>query len=600
MQKNNRTYFIVIILILSINYLIAQIGDVIWEENFDNLDNWIIETGNGSWGWGNGELEYYHENNVEITEIPGESGNNALLITAIEETGPEIVDQWGNPLNYTSGRLNTKSKVSIKYGIVETRVRVPDLDLGGWPAVWMLGTSNYGWPTCGEIDMMEMGAKQVFRDLHDEHNGGNGNNNSTVNQSVAANAIFYSLDAVTPENPSGAASLSWDPDDEFCRPYYSYDPPLNDRFLIYRTYWDEESLRFTVIDNEIEYDLYTEPFVIDSVSAEFREPFYLIANLAIGGAFTDAYNLGDPGSGLPVSMQFPAEMYVDYIKVYEWNEQGEVHIGPPDFESGTFGLFTDETPTNNGLEIGVDSEIYVWEGTLAAGSIAPYEGENGISWTTTGLGWFGAGIMSSQPVNLFNFGDGFLKFMIKIPANVAFQIGVIDAWGNQNYVDFPVNQTTYGLIRNGEWGEASVPVEDLRGLYIDLRMLSYEFVILEVNGAQCEFGLDDIYWEGGISEISENTIELKKFELQQNFPNPFNPETNISYSLSEASTVKIEIYNIKGQKVKQLVNDQLPAGQHSVIWNGTDKTNTTVSSGIYFYKIKTDFGENKKKCILLK
>jgi len=370
--------------------------------------------------------------------------------------------------------------------------------------------------------------------------------------------------------------------------------------MIYRNYWDEESLRFTVIDNEIEYDLYTEPFVIDSVSAEFREPFYLIANLAIGGAFTDAYNLGDPGSGLPVSMQFPAEMYVDYIKVYEWNEQGEVHIGPPDFESGTFGLFTDETPTNNGLEIGVDSEIYVWEGTLAAGSIAPYEGENGISWTTTGLGWFGAGIMSSQPVNLFNFGDGFLKFMIKVPANVAFQIGVIDAWGNQNYVDFPANQTTYGLVRDGEWGQASIPVDDLRGLYIDLRMLSYEFVILEVSGAQCEFGLDDIYWEGGISEADENVVEIKNFELQQNFPNPFNPETNINYSLSEASHVKIEVYNIKGQKVKQLVNGRLSAGQHSVVWDGTDKSNTPVSSGIYFYKIQTDFGEDKKKCILLK
>jgi len=498
------------------------------------------------------------------------------------------------------GKVTTKAKLSVKYGVVETRVRVPDLDLGGWPAVWMLGTSNYGWPVCGEIDMMEMGHKQEFRNLHDEHNGGNGSNNSTVNQMVGANAIFYSEDAVNPENPLGAASLSWDPDDDFCRPYYNYDPSLNDRFLIYRTYWDAESLRFTVIDNEIEYDLYTEPFVIDSVSAEFREPFYLIANLAIGGAFTDAYNLGDPNSGAPVSMPFPAEMYVDYIKVYEWNEQGEVHIGPPNFESGTFGIFTDETPTDGGLEIGVDSEIYIWEGTLTGGSIPPYEGENGISWMTTGLGWFGAGIMSSQPVNLFNFGDGFLKFMIKIPANIAFQIGIIDAWGNQNYVDFPANQTTYGLVRNGEWGQASIPVEDLRGLYIDLRMLSYEFVILEVNGAQCEFGLDDIYWEGGTINTEDYTVDLQNFTLSQNFPNPFNPTTKISYSLNAASDVQIDIYNLKGQKVKTLVSQKLNAGSYSVTWNGTDKTNSSVSSGIYFYKIHTDFGEEMKKCILLK
>ena len=52
---------------------------------------------------------------------------------------------------------------------------------------------------------------------------------------------------------------------------------------------------------------------------------------------------------------------------------------------------------------------------------------------------------------------------------------------NQKYVDFPANQTTYDLVRNGNWGQASIPVSDIRGEYIDLRMLSYEFVILEVN-----------------------------------------------------------------------------------------------------------------------
>jgi len=200
-MKNN----IVIFLILCIGSIYGQIGDVIWEENFDNLDNWMMITGNGSWGWGNGELEFYQEENVEIAEIPGEQGNNALHITAQEESGPDIVDQWGNPLNYTSGKVTTKAKIAIKYGVIETRVRVPDLDLGGWPAVWLLGTSNLNWPHCGELDMMEMGSSQAFRDLHDEHNGGNGSNNSTVNQVVGANAIFYADEAVVPENPSGAS-----------------------------------------------------------------------------------------------------------------------------------------------------------------------------------------------------------------------------------------------------------------------------------------------------------------------------------------------------------------------------------------------------------
>jgi len=490
----------IIVTTLPLSVLFGQVGELLWEDNFDHLENWNQILGNGSWGWGNGELEYYHPDNVTISDIPDEPGNTALHITARSESLPGYTDQWGNQLNYTSGKVTTKAKISVHYGMIEARVRVPDLDLGGWPAVWLLGTSNLAWPYSGEMDMMEMGSRQEFRDLHDAHNGGNDLDNSTVNQSVGANAIFYSDEALTPENPTGAASISWDPDDDYNRLYYNYDNPLIDRFLIYRLYWDENSLRFTVTDDGIEHDLYTEPFPIDSTSAEFQQPFYLIANLAIGGAFTDAYNLGDPGTGLPVSMPFPADMYLDYIKVYEWNGQGTVNIGPPYPESGTFGVYTDTTPVNGELIAGVSSEIYVWAGTLVDGTIPPYEGDNGISWQTTGSGWFGAGILPVQPLNLTNFSEGSLKFRIKIPANITFKIGVIDAWGNQHYVTFPANQATYGLVRDGEWGQATIPVSDLRGVAIDMRMLNYAFVILEENGASCEFGLDDIYYEGGGTE----------------------------------------------------------------------------------------------------
>ena len=592
-------YKIVIFLILCIGSIYGQIGDVIWEENFDNLDNWVIETGNGSWGWGNGELQYYKSENIDIVEVEGETGNHAVRITAKQESGSGITDQWGNPLNYTSGRMNTKSKISVKYGVIETRVSVPDLDLGGWPAVWLLGTSNLNWPRSGEIDIMEMGSRQEFRDLHDEHNGGNNSDNSTVNQVVGANAIFYADEAINAENPSGAASISWDPDDDYCRPYYNYDN-LNDRFLTYRIYWDPGSIRFTVIDNSVEYDLYTEPFPIDSVSDEFQEPFYLIANLAIGGLFTDAVYNG--GSGLPISMPFPAHMYVDYIKVMEWNGQGQVHIGPPTFQGGTFGLFTDTTPIDNGLVAGDDAEIYVWEGTLSEGSIPPYEGENGISWQTTGLGWFGAGIMSMQPVNLFNFAQGHLNFRIKIPANISFQIGIIDSWGNQSYVDFPSNQTKYGLVRDGDWGQASIPVEDIRGEFIDLRMLSYEFVILEVNGASCQFGLDDIYWSGGgeVLAISNFNTSLDRFVLKDNYPNPFNPVTNLHYDLIEDTFVKITVYDMLGNVVNNLVNENQTSGFKSAQWNATNNEGQSVSAGVYLYTIEAGDYSQTKKMVLLK
>ena len=490
----NIRYLLIVAALTAGNLAQAQVGPLVWEENFDNLDNWIKATGNGNYGWGNGELQYYKDGNAVIAPVPGEPGNNALRITAKQESGPGIVDQWGNPLIYTSARISSKSKVSIQYGMIETRVRVPDIAVGGWPAVWMLGTSNYGWPRSGEIDLMEMGWSEPFRDLHDTHNGGLGLDNSTVNEMVGSNILFYTPDAINPGNPSGAASLAYDPNDQYCRPYYNQTNPLVERFLIYRLYWDDSSLRFTVTDNGTEHDLYETPFSIDGESDELREPFNLIINMAIGGAFTDAYSLGDPGSGAPVSMPFPADMYVDYIRVYEWNGKGDVHLGPPVAQSGSFGIYTDDTPTNGELQAEVSSEIYVWENTLAAGSIPPYEGPNVLSWQTTGLGWFGAGIMSIQPLNLFDFGGGFLKFRIKIPANVTFKVGIIDAWGNQSWLSFPAFQTTYGLERNGEWGQASIPVNDIRGLYMDLRMLTYPFAILEEQGTAAEFALDDIYY----------------------------------------------------------------------------------------------------------
>ena len=287
----------------------------------------------------------------------------------------------------------------------------------------------------------------------------------------------------------------------------------------------------------------------------------------------------------------------------EWNGQGEVHIGPPTFQGGTFGLFTDTTPVDNSLIAGDDAEIYVWEGTLSEGSIPPYEGENGISWQTTGLGWFGAGIMSMQPVNLFNFEEGHLKFMIKIPANISFQIGIIDAWGNQSYVDFPGNQTTYGLVRDGSWGQASIPVSDIRGEFIDLRMLSYEFVILEVNGAGCEFALDDIYWDGGgtVSVIEgEFSKTPNKYSLNNNYPNPFNPMTTISYDLPEDGFVNITIYDMMGRTVKIMVTGEQNAGVKSVQWDATDSFGKPVSAGVYLYQIKAGEFVQTKKMVLLK
>ena len=94
-----------------------------------------------------------------------------------------------------------------------------------------------------------------------------------------------------------------------------------------------------------------------------------------------------------------------------------------------------------------------------------------------------------------------------------------------------------------------------------------------------------------------NTIPIYNFS---NFPNPFNPETSISFSLIESAVnTEISVYNSKGQKIKTLVNEMLPVGNHSVIWNGNDDSGEPVSSGIYFYKLEAgDFNQTRKMLLL--
>lgn len=88
--------------------------------------------------------------------------------------------------------------------------------------------------------------------------------------------------------------------------------------------------------------------------------------------------------------------------------------------------------------------------------------------------------------------------------------------------------------------------------------------------------------------------------LSQNYPNPFNPETAISFSMKEAGNVSVDVYNIKGQKVKTLLNEYRIAGSHNVVWNGRDEANQRVASGVYLYNMKIGSFKATKKMILMK
>jgi len=100
--------------------------------------------------------------------------------------------------------------------------------------------------------------------------------------------------------------------------------------------------------------------------------------------------------------------------------------------------------------------------------------------------------------------------------------------------------------------------------------------------------------------IDNDIVIPYKTALHNNYPNPFNPTTTISYSLKENSLVSLEIYNLRGQKVKTLVNAKKEKGEWTVFWNGKDENSNSVCSGIYFYRLKTENFVQSKRMILLK
>ena len=100
--------------------------------------------------------------------------------------------------------------------------------------------------------------------------------------------------------------------------------------------------------------------------------------------------------------------------------------------------------------------------------------------------------------------------------------------------------------------------------------------------------------------IDDKNVSHMTNQLYSNFPNPFNPETKIRFNLSNDSHVLIEIYNIRGQKVKTLVNEDMTAGHHQTIWNGLNDYNQRVASGLYLCRLQAGGEQMVRKMVLLK
>ncbi len=128
-------------------------------------------------------------------------------------------------------------------------------------------------------------------------------------------------------------------------------------------------------------------------------------------------------------------------------------------------------------------------------------------------------------------------------------------------------------------------------LFVDENQVSF----LPIWGGRLYFG------GGGSSVYSEVGAEVPEtYALNQNYPNPFNPTTKISFDIPARSHVVLTVYNVLGQKVKTLVDEELAPNHYVTEWDGTNEGGAQVSSGVYFYKLQTEDFSSTKKMVLLK
>jgi hypothetical protein len=174
----------------------------------------------------------------------------------------------------------------------------------------------------------------------------------------------------------------------------------------------------------------------------------------------------------------------------------------------------------------------------------------------------GASVVDSLPLQILAYTDA-----VNRGGNLTFQVSYSSNRGYQSVKSYSVLNLDEGTFENK----------------------------LLILGTQ-KHNIIQLYLEGDEEDIPIST----NLTLYSNYPNPFNPSTKISFSLLEDSEVSLKVFNVKGQVVKTLLKKQIEAGEHIITWEGKDKNNKQVSSGIYFYKISTSKETKVNKMLLLK
>jgi beta-glucanase (GH16 family) len=273
-------FFLIGIAVFSLSGLYAQEWEAVWSDEFNEIGKpnesfWSFEKGFVR----NEEFQWYQEDNAYCED-------GLLIIEGRKETFPnplylENSENWRTSrkqVEYTSSSIKTVGKKEFLYGRFEVKARIP-VGGGSWPAIWTLGRSM-DWPSNGEIDIME-----YYRIQGKPH--------------ILANVAWGT------DRPHNA---KWDSEKIPFTHFTDKDPDWASKFHIWRMDWDETAIRLYLDDELLNETLLSETIngKLGYGSNPFKQPHYLLLNLAIGGQ----------NGGEPDISAFPMKYEIDYVRVY--------------------------------------------------------------------------------------------------------------------------------------------------------------------------------------------------------------------------------------------------------------------------------------------
>ena len=389
----------------------AERWQLVWADEFDGpagpLDptRWTHDVGGD--GWGNDQLEF----DTDRVTNSAVDGDGHLIITAREEA-------FGGR-RYTSARILTRDRFAGRYGRFEARIQLPR-GQGIWPAFWMLGTDigTVGWPTCGEIDIME------FRGQNERES------------TVALHGPGYSG-----ANPLAAVAPS--------------DTPLPDDFHIFAVEWAPNVIRWFV--DEAQVFQATPADIPPGTRWVYDHPFFLILNVAVGGRY-----LGAPDA----STVFPQQMRVDYVRVWEDTEL-DVPDAPanplsPDGENQSLnlGLFREGAADRSVPIDNARTHFWIYENTVRLADDADaVEGAQSHRLVHNGGDWWGAGIHWEDARDLSDWTTLHISLKASGAAFEDVQLRINSTENRSGAIDV----RAYGFRGDGQWHDLVIPLNAFAG-----------------------------------------------------------------------------------------------------------------------------------------